>query len=329
MLKSDLQAFALFRILFAVYLLCDFLVGQWPYYSEFYGTGGIVPLSVLDAELFRPGLAFMLPLVRLFQSARLDILLPFGYPLAIMLFGIGYRTRAAAAIAYVFNVYLFWRNPYVRSGADDLSHLLLLWCLFIPLDRFWSVDAALSKGDRCGGISMVPTLAVRIQIAAVYVFAGLFKLYGEPWRKGLGAAYAMSDQLYGSTLLSEWLLAHLPGTIVAANYLIIVFQLAFPLLIYCPWQNGWTRVFAVCGAAIIHLSFIFCLKIGDFPYISLVMLLLLLKDEWIERALAARRCRLALATIYFEPGCKFCSRVSLLLKALFLSAGSRVPAGLL
>ena len=324
MFQSDLQAFALFRIVFAVYLLCDFFIGQWPYYSDFYGTAGIVPTYVLDSESFRPGLVFMLPLVRFFESARMDTVLPFAYPLAIALFGIGYRTRVAAAIAYVFNSYLFWRNPYVRSGADDLSHLLLLWCLFIPVDRFWSVDAALTKEERSRSTSLVPTLAIRAQVASVYVFAGLFKLYGEPWRKGLGAAYAMSDQLYGATPLSNWLLAHLPATIIAVNYLIIAFQLAFPLLIYCPWHNARIRGFAICGAAIMHLSFIFCLNIGSFPYLSLVMLLLLVPDQWIDRALAARRRRLALATIYFEPGCEFCSRVSLLLKGFFLSTGSRV-----
>ena len=126
MFEKDLQSLSLFRIFFALFLFFDFAANLYPYYQDFYGTHGVLPEAVLASETFRPGLKFMLPVIRLFEGAKLHVLLPLIYPLTIILFGIGYRTGVVTVLLYIFNGYLYWRNHYVRSGADDLSHLLLL-----------------------------------------------------------------------------------------------------------------------------------------------------------------------------------------------------------
>jgi hypothetical protein len=54
------------------------------------------------------------------------------------------------------------------------------------------------------------------------------------------------------------------------------------------------------------------------------MLLLLMPDSWINRLLQNRREQLSNITIYYEPGCNFCQRVSLLLREFLLSPTSSV-----
>jgi len=66
------------------------------------------------------------------------------------------------------------------------------------------------------------------------------------------------------------------------------------------------------------------LNVGGFPYVCLAMLLLLVPDPWIDRLLARRRTRLAGFTIFYEPGCNFCQRVSLVLREFLLSPTSSV-----
>ena len=81
----------------------------------------------------------------------------------------------------LLNSYLYWRNVYVVSGAEDLARLLLIWCLFLPLNRYWSVDAALDPQSRERPYPVLPFVALRLQIVSLYVFSGLFKLAGARW----------------------------------------------------------------------------------------------------------------------------------------------------
>jgi len=67
-----------------------------------------------------------------------------------------------------------------------------------------------------------------------------------------------------------------------------------------------------------HVSFIFCLNIGAFPFLSLTALILLVPDAWIDRLLQRRRTRLGLTEIFYDPQCEFCRRVSLVLRELLL-----------
>ena len=91
--------------------------------------------------------------------------------------------------------------------------------------------------------------------------------------------------MFAATPTGLFFVEHLPGVITLVNYLVIAFQLAFAYLIYSPWRNELTRAIAIGGSALMHLSFIVFLYIGGFPYICLIMLVLLVPDIWIDRLL--------------------------------------------
>ena len=315
----NLQAISLFRIAFAAYLLVDFLISDLPYFTDLYGDGGALPLAALGTVTEPPGLVAMLPLLRLLDGRLLAVAFPVAYVASLLALAVGWRARAANAVAFALNSYLYWRNPEIGSGAEMLAHLLLLWCLFLPLNRYWSVDAALDPAPRDRPYPALPFVAIRLQIASLYLFAALFKLAGRPWRSGEALAQAMSDNVFGGTPTSLFLIGHFPGLLHAATYLVIGFQLAFPFLIYAPWRNGTTRAVALAGTALMHGAFIVCLNIGGFPYLCLAMLLLLVPDAWLDRLLQRRRARLAGITIFYEPVCGFCRRTALLLREFLLT----------
>ena len=64
--------------------------------------------------------------------------------IAIVAFGIGYRTRVANIILVITGISLYHRNPMFSSHVPLLCNLLLIWSCFLPLNRYWSVDAALT-----------------------------------------------------------------------------------------------------------------------------------------------------------------------------------------
>ena len=314
----NFQALSLFRLCLALYLLVQF-AGLLPFYSDFYSDVGILPLSVLAGDRAIAGIDSLLPLLRVAQAAGITIVLPILYPLSLLALAIDYRTRWACAFALVFNSYLFWRNPYLDSGAEILARLLLLWSLFLPLNRYWSVDAALDPAPRRRDYPALPFFALRLQISALYFFSALFKLEGAPWRNGYALSWTLQDDLFGAMPAGSFAVAHFSALLPVVNYLVIGFQLAFPYLIYSPWRNELTRGVAIAGSAAMHLSFVVFLQIGGFPYLCLIMLLLLVPDRWLDHAFAPRRARLARVAIYYEPGCGFCEKVALLLRELLLS----------
>jgi hypothetical protein len=325
MISLDFQALSLFRIVFSGYLLCDYFISTYPFFDDFYGRLGIMPLAALaSAADHWPGLGPILPLVETFDLARFPSLFTAFYSLAIAAFAIGYRTRWANVLVFVCNSYLYWRNPYLNSGAGTLAHLLLLWSIFLPMGRYWSIDAALDLKPRDRPYPLLPFLALRVQISSLYVFSGLFKVTGVPWRSGVALLWALSDNESGSTAAGLFLVHHAAWLLPYVNYLVIVFQLSFPLLIYCPWYNDQVRAFALTASAAMHASFIWCLNIGGFPYLCIAMLLLLVPDSWINAILRNRRARLAGVAIYYEPDCGFCQKVSLVLREFLLSPDTPV-----
>jgi Vitamin K-dependent gamma-carboxylase len=319
----DFQSLSLFRIAFAGFLLGHFYLVDRIDFAVFYGETGLLPFATLEQHNF-DGYSLLTPVLRAFEASGLPGLLPMLLPVALIAFLLGYLTRWANAAAYLLESYLYWRNPYVKSGAEDLAHLLLLWCLFLPLDRYWSVDAALDQRPRNRTFPRVPIVALRLQIASLYVFPALFKVASTAWVEGTAVIWSLADNVFGGRPVGLFLIAHMAPLLVATNYATIALQLGFPFLIYWPWRNDLTRGFALVAAAMMHVSFIFCLTIGPFPYISLVALLPLVPDTWITHCLEQRRARLGAVVIFFEPGCDFCEKVSLLLREFLLSPTSLV-----
>src|ERR1700730_9169830 len=283
----NFQALSVFRIYYSAYLFVHFCFHDVNFFNEFYTDNGILPITVLENEPLA-GLRFISPALRGLESAGPHAVFPVLFPVAVIAFGIGYWTRLSNAIVFALQSYLFWRNPYVRNGAEYLSHLLLLWCLFLPMDRYWSVDAALDPQPRDRAFPVLPFLAMRLQISSLYVFAGMIKLASPEWIDGVAVIWSLKDNVFGAQPASLFLVKNFPVLLYATDYFVIAFQLIFPLLIYCPWHNSLIRAAALIVAALTHLGFILCLSIGGFPYLCLIMLVLLIPDVWIERALCVR-----------------------------------------
>jgi hypothetical protein len=322
-LALNVQALSVFRIGFSIYLGAHFFISVHPWYDDFYSDVGVLPLAALAGH-DNSGMAVVGPLLGFLDPLRTSLAFAVLYATSLFCFAVGFHTRLANAAAYVLNAYLFWRNPYVLSGADDLAHLMLLWCLFLPMNRCWSVDSALDSQPPDRSFPAIPFIAVRFQIVSLYFVSALFKLEGAPWRSGEALTWVFSDTAYSETPAAVFLLQQTPDLLYIANYAVMAFQLAFPFLVYWPWRNDWTRGFALLGAACMHVSFIICLNIGSFPFLSLITLILMIPDAWIDRLLRPRRTRLEDVTLYYDASCELCRKTMLILREFLLSRSVQV-----
>lgn len=311
----DFQSLSLFRILLGIFLLWDFIFSLHPDFIIFFTNNGILPLTTashfsLGARVFAPVYAFDAPwLLALFQTV---------YVTAIVCFIVGFRTKFANWVLFFCTIVMHYRNPLILSGAESLIRLFLLWTLFLPLNRYWSVDAALRLLPRDTPVPMLFRVGIKLQLVFLYVFSGMYKLLGTAWLVGVAPALAMMDGVYGTPLGTA--LAHqFSSAIPVVSVGVIAFQLAFPLLVYSPWYNVYTRSVALVGAALLHISFIFLLEIGLFPYLCIAYLALIVPDRWWDTLFARRRARLEQISIYFEPGCSFCEKIARILREFCLS----------
>ena len=108
---------------------------------------------------------------------------------------LGYRTRVSTAIGWLVIGSIQSRNQLLLQHGDYLLRLLLFWSMFLPLGARFSLDARRRAALPENRFLSVAGGALLVQIACVYVFAGLFKLQ-PTWLDG--EAVGESIDLYSS-----------------------------------------------------------------------------------------------------------------------------------
>jgi hypothetical protein len=205
---------------------------------------------------------------------------------AALALAIGYRTRAATVVSFFLLASLHTYVPVPLNGGDDVMRVFLLWSMFLPLGRRWSVDAALrgvrdaelaahdpvyaqllekrarrpwqpSDDSVCG----LATVAFKIQLLLLYVFAAALKT-GDSWANGDAVHYS----LYLSPYITE-LAVYIRDRELLCRVLThatMWLEVCGPLLYFSPFA---TAVCAMLAAAMfigLHLSFLLILRVGLF-----------------------------------------------------------------
>jgi hypothetical protein len=306
---------SIFRILFGVYLVLDALLHHLPYARAFYSDVGLYPRTLALQELHAPDAWSVLFIAGVPWVVTLLLVI---YTLAALSFLVGYRTRLMTGLLLVGAISIYWRSTPLNAGMDVLARLLLLWSLFVPLARYYSVDTARDPAAPNRPTPWLPVLALKAQVSMMYVFSGLYKLAGESWVQGTALVWLLQGNVFLGGWLGPDLLQGMAPWHLWLCWGILGFQIAFPLLVYAPvWNNGF-RAIAIVGGVAMHASFLLFLNVGWFPWLCFAYMVLLVPDAWWETLFAAKRSRLAQVVVWYQPGCGFCQRVALLLRAFCL-----------
>lgn len=310
--------FSIFRIVFGIYLAADFFITTLPFFKPFYTDSGILPRALMIKEFGGSAGNLSLLLINdyfLFYALFLGV-----YIAAMFAFILGCRTRLATILLLVGFASLAERNPIITAGSDMLTQLLLLWSIFLPLNRYFSIDAALNPAPRDQAYPTIPLIAIKLQIASIYIFSVSFKFAGVSWLNGGAIRRSLLDNTFGGSDLALWMVDNMGGMLPFMTYNILFFQVVFSLLIYSPWLKDGMRAIALIGAFIMHTAFLFLLHVGMFPYVCWTYLLLLVPDRWWRELFRPRRERLSAIRIFYEPDCGFCLKTARLLREFCLPA---------
>jgi hypothetical protein len=138
--------------------------------------------------------------VSLFQAGTPSIVIAIAQAIglaAALGIVLGWRTRLCAAIALAVAASTYRWNFIVMYLDDAIVHLMLFWLLLLPLDPSLGIAELLRdpRGTtRRWSTATVPGTVVtclRLNVALIYVLAGLWKVNSPLWRSGYGLSASL------------------------------------------------------------------------------------------------------------------------------------------
>ncbi len=244
-----------------------------------FGSGGLLPateIAPLDAESFSylnylstPGELWTIHLIGL---------------AVLILFTAGFWTLPTGVLSLAVLLSDIHRAPMLTARAEPVAVLVLFYLWFAPCGQTLSLQsllrrrrqtpgqsAAASAGDALSTLATISTRLIQIHLALLVAMMGLSKLASEAWWNGSGVWWLISrpeSQLIDLTWLSET-----PKLIDAWTHLVVLFELAFPLLIWIPLARplvlaaaalAWTSLAILTG----EIPFALMLAIASLAFVS-------------------------------------------------------------
>jgi hypothetical protein len=311
-LAVDLRTLALFRVALGLLLLADLALRSGDLVAH-YSDWGVLPRALLEPRLGE----WRWSLHLLHGSAAWQSALFVVAALAAVSLTLGYRTRLATLVSWVLLQSLQTRNPLVLQGGDNLLLLLLFWSLFLPLGARASLDAALDRSPRRDSQHLsVASAAILIQAMSVYFFSALLKSSPDWLPDGTAVYYAFHNDQFAAPV-AEWL-RQFPGAMRAATIAVWWLELLGPLLIFSPVLRVPLRLLFLGLFLALEVSFIVCLRIGLFPFISITSLLLFLPGEFWDRIARRGAGRRRGLVMFYDRDCGFCEKTCRILRELLI-----------
>jgi hypothetical protein len=238
--------------------------------TAFYTDSGVLPRSLLRVQEFR------FSIHALVGGTVGEGALFFLAAAAALLLLVGVWARATTIASWLLLSSLDSRNPLLLNHGDELLRILLFWSIFLPL----SFSGCPSAEDAKKRQLSVFTAALTIQVCVVYFFGALLKTDPSWGSSGTAIFSALSLEQF-STGFGRALLGW-PRLLRVGTLCVYYLELLGPLLIFVPWRNRRIREAAIVAFVAIHLGIALTMKLGLFPWVSILGWIIILPTETID-----------------------------------------------
>ncbi len=316
--EYDLRPIALYRFVLGIILfydLCDLL----PNVRTFFSNEGVLPLPAFLGQWARPSRFCLLDS---FSSVPMAYLYWGLSALAVLAMAIGFRSRVASVLSFIFIAGFQERLPPLFDGSDTVLRMCLFWHMFIPSNRVWSVDATLATAR---GQPLPPTgraLFVRLlqlQVAQIYFLSFFHKIQGFTWAFGSAIHYTWH---LNHVFSRPWVLPLADNVLVTTvgTYFTLAFELGFLFLVNFPIQRigkinayEWAKVLGLATMTAMHIGIALTINVGLFSYLMPLSFTMFFEPPWaqalVDRAAAflgpVRMARVRDLALRFPPPRQF------------------------
>lgn len=161
--------------------------------------------------------------------------------------------RISALVVYFLMINLDNKAGVILDGGNNLMHLIGFYLIFVNTSKSQSAFSTT--------LTNLSVLMIKIQVTLVYATAGLLKVMGPLWNKGVALYYTMGVNEYGNPFLFK-LLSENAGFLALMTLGTVLFQISLPYLI---WLRPW-RPYVVLAGTCLHLSISFVMGLFMFGF---------------------------------------------------------------
>jgi hypothetical protein len=195
----------------------------------------------------------------------------------------GLFTRSMTIISWLLLVSIHNRNPMVLQGGDELLRMLLLWGIFLPWGKKYSIAARHNKSGynmRDNEYRSFAVLGYILLLFSMYFFSGLSKNSPE-WKQGLALYYAFNLDMMVFPV-GKFLLQY-PDFLKLLTRSVLYTEMILPFLLLIPFKRDFFRGLFIIAFTLFHLTIALTLFVGLYPLIGIVSLLGLLPGRVIDK----------------------------------------------
>ncbi len=171
----------------------------------------------------------------------------------------GCGSRLMICLTWLSMFYMHCKLDPIMFGADRLLLMVGFWLIFLDCGSKWSIDSIFRK--RKNQIELWPIRCIQIQIALMYLIAGVWKLFVPEWRDGSALFYALQLRQVNRLPIVE--LRNFPNLISFFTYGSLGIELLFaPFLCF-----KYLRIFAIYSSIALQIGIFFSMSISFFQWI--------------------------------------------------------------
>jgi hypothetical protein len=183
---------------------------------------------------------------------------------AALAFSVGFRVRIMAFVLLVLTISVQARAALSLYSGDTLLRALLVWSLFLPLDRRFAVGAA--RGP--GGCSSLACFALVVQVVLFFLCAGVAKLWSPAWRDGSAIEIILQTNLYATPFGQATAEVFGLAVLRIATYASLMGELLMPIALLIVRA----RVAAMMSLVAIMVGISLFMSVGLFPMLAVTAL---------------------------------------------------------
>ena len=270
--SPDAPQLELLRAALGIALLANFAPLTFDL-AELYGDGGWISREAFVAASVDTGWYSVLAWVRgPNQLAALHV----AFLAAALAFTVGWGVGRVKWPLWVLYLSYLNRNPAVVYGADLLLANLLLVVCVAPVGRGLRLGGTVGRWPSGPRAAVCLTL-VRWQMALVFFFTAAQKLRGDLWWSGEAVWVVITNAEFAHPGLTRMLAEHF-WFVTVATYATLVFELAYPFLI---WGRRTRR--SILGAAIVfHLGTAALFGLYLFAWVAIAGHMAFVPGRWLQ-----------------------------------------------
>lgn len=279
--------FALFRIVFGLYLLIHFLY-LIPVASELWSSGGL--LSDISLNLSYGAFPSIL---YIFDS-------PFSVTLFVSVMGlfsffvmIGFYRRVSSLLLWYGWAVLFHQNNLILNPGIPMVGWLLLALAIIPPGEGWGIE----KRREDWYMPQILFWGAWIIVGIAYTISGVDKAQAPSWIDGSAITHLLHNPLARDYFLREWLLSTPELVRQLLTWGVLFLEIVFGLLVVF----GRTRIAAWFMIVAMHLGILMVVDFPDLTFGVLMIHLFTFDARWFQQEHRER-------IIFFDGICGLCNR---------------------